>query len=100
VIAIAVFAALALGFWIAWIRALPKELLLLIPLCRLRVATGLRRSGRTRRPQPPVRGDSSGPCDDIALLAPSAPQASLCSIAAGQLLDDSRFAVRRGRNRC
>ncbi|HEX6760524.1 MAG TPA: hypothetical protein VF086_19275 [Propionibacteriaceae bacterium] len=32
VIAIALFAALALGFWIAWARTLPKVLLLLIPL--------------------------------------------------------------------
>ena len=32
VIAIALFAALAMGFWIAWARTLPKVLLLLIPL--------------------------------------------------------------------
>ena len=40
-IAIAVFAALALGFWIAWTRALPKELLLLIPLLPIESGYGL-----------------------------------------------------------
>jgi uncharacterized protein (TIGR04222 family) len=61
-VALAVFAALAVGFWIAWARALPTVLLLLIPLLPIIITLAvirrkLRRGQRT--------ADGRAVCDQI-----------------------------------
>jgi uncharacterized protein (TIGR04222 family) len=62
VIAIAVFATLALGFWIAWARELPKALLLLIPLLPIIITVAVIRA-KLKRGQRTAEGRAI--CDQV-----------------------------------
>jgi uncharacterized protein (TIGR04222 family) len=62
VIAIAVFAALALGFWIAWTRELPRVLLLLIPLLPIIITLAVIRA-KLKRGQRTAEGRAI--CDQV-----------------------------------
>jgi uncharacterized protein (TIGR04222 family) len=62
VIAIAVFAVLGVGFWIAWARTLPKELLLLIPLVPIIITVAVIRA-KLKRGQRSAEGRAI--CDQI-----------------------------------
>jgi uncharacterized protein (TIGR04222 family) len=62
VIAIAVFAVLATGFWIAWTRELPKVLLLLIPLLPIIITLGVIRTKLNRGQR---IADGRAMCDQV-----------------------------------
>ena len=62
VIAIAVFAVLAVGFWIAWAGTLPKELLLLIPLVPIIITVAVIRA-KLKRGQRTAEGRAI--CDQV-----------------------------------
>ena len=62
VIAIAVFAVLGVGFWIAWARTLPKELLPLIPLVPIIITVAVIRA-KLKRGQRTAEGRAI--CDQI-----------------------------------
>jgi uncharacterized membrane protein len=62
VIAIGVLAALALGFWIAWARALPRVLLLLIPLLPILITLAVIRA-KLKRGQRSAEGRAI--CDQV-----------------------------------
>jgi uncharacterized membrane protein YgcG len=61
-IALAVFAALAVGFWIAWARELPRVLLLLIPLLPIIITLAVIRA-KLKRGQRTAEGRAV--CDQI-----------------------------------
>jgi uncharacterized membrane protein YgcG len=62
VIAIALFAALAVGFWIAWARELPRVLLLLIPLSPIIITLAVIRA-KLKRGQRTAEGRAM--CDQV-----------------------------------
>jgi uncharacterized protein (TIGR04222 family) len=62
VIAIAVFATLALGFWIAWARELPRALLLLIPLLPIIITLAVIRAKLKRGQR---TADGRAMCDQV-----------------------------------
>jgi uncharacterized protein (TIGR04222 family) len=62
VIAVAVFATLALGFWIAWARELPRALLLLIPLLPIIITLAVIRA-KLKRGQRTAEGRAM--CDQV-----------------------------------
>jgi uncharacterized protein (TIGR04222 family) len=62
VIAIALFAALAMGFWIAWARTLPRVLLLLMPLLPIMITFAVIRA-KLQRGQRMAEGRAM--CDQV-----------------------------------
>jgi len=62
IIAVAVFALLGVGFWIAWTRALPRVLLLLLPLLPIIITIAVIRA-KLKRGQRTAEGRAM--CDQV-----------------------------------